>query len=312
MLDFVVIGGQKGGTTSLWRYLCVHPSIAMPELKEEPFFCTDEALAPGGAERFLLAHFGDAPAGALLGKATPQYMRGFEEADVEEIARRMAAAMPDGRLIALLRDPIDRAVSQYRMSVRRGLESRSFDAAATELLEPEQLAAGRRRPTETNSYLVQGEYGRLLAIYRKHFPARQLHVELTADLDCEPARVLDRIRTFLELDPGPWTAGLDIRYHRGGRERLLDRETRRELLEFMSENVWPALGERSHRVQRLFGGFLEIWDVKPDDEPIRISGATRSRLEKHYAADANILNALGYPAPWTRAWSERGDSPKAR
>jgi hypothetical protein len=301
-LDFLVIGVQKGGTTSLWQHLRAHPSIAMPELKEEPFFCTDASRAPDGLRKFLGAQFGEVPAGALLGKATPQYMTGFEGVEVGEIVRRIALAAPDVKLIALLRDPIDRAISQYRMSVRRRLESRDFDSAARELLEPERLLAGRERPTETNTYVAQGEYGRILGLYRDRFDAERLHVELTADLDRDPAGVLDRVLSFLGLDRGYRPSGLDLHHHRGGREKRLDPEAREQLDAFMAENVWPVAGDQVDRLKRLFRGFLETWDIKPDEEPIGVSPAIRSRLEQHFAADAEALADLGYEAPWIQSW----------
>lgn len=303
-LDFLVIGVQKGGTTSLWHYLRGHPAISMPELKEEPFFCTEDGQNQGALREFVATHFGQAPRGALLGKATPHYMMGSEHADLEEIVDRIASANPQMRLIALLRDPIDRAVSQYRMSVRRRLESRSFDAAAEALLDPRELVAARTRPTEANTYVVQGEYGRILQAYRRRFPPTQLHVEMTAGLENEPDAVLDRTLDFLGLDPGYRPQGLGVHHYRGGSSRRLDPDARRSLLGFMTEHVWPATGDQAERLERLFKGFLEVWDVEPDRDPVMLSESIRARLERHYAADAEALAALGYPAPWMGRWQD--------
>jgi hypothetical protein len=301
-LDFIVIGAQKAGTTTLWQHLRHHPSITMPERKEEPFFCYDEADQPGAFDAYMDAHFGSVPNGALLGKATPHYMMGQEAIDVGGVAKRIFDTLPGVRLIALLRDPIERAASQHRMSVRRGWEERSFERAIEEGLDPSELARGRRHPTETNSYIAQGEYGRILGAYRRRFPATQLHVELTEDLADDPAAVIDRILTFLSLPTGYRPRRPEARLHRGGIRKLLDTESRTSLGEFLEERVWPRLGDDAPAVKRDFNAFLEIWNVAPDDSPPPIDPAVRARLEQHYEGDAKTLASLGVAAPWIEAW----------
>jgi Sulfotransferase domain len=297
-LDFIIIGAQKAGTTTLWQLLRHHPSISMPASKEEPFFCGDEPRGRDAFAEFMATRFASARDGAVLGKATPQYMSGTEHADAGEIAGRIASTLPEVRLIALLRDPIERALSHYRMSVRRGWEERSPDLALTEQLDAAALSVARRRPNETNSYVAQGEYGRVLREYRAHFPAEQVHVELTAELDRDPGGVLDRALAFLSLPSGFRPERLDARLHRGGTRPLLDAESKASLLEFMQENVWPNLGEERERVRRLFKAFLTIWDIAPEEQPPQLSRAVRARLEAHYQKDVAALAELGYPAPW--------------
>lgn len=304
-LDFIVIGAQKGGTTSLWRHLQRHPEIATPERKEAPFFSGPEAERPGAWCEYLEAEFDGAPAGALLGKVTPQYMTGSEHADVERIALRVSQALPQVRLIALLRDPIERAASHYGMSLLRGIERRSFEAAIQAQLDSPEARAGRRRATPTNSYVAQGEYGRVLGAYRARFPAEQLHVEMTADLGRDPAGVLDRVLEFLGLPAGFRPPRLDARHHRGGTHKLLDAESHAALFEFMQDNVWPNLGDEAPRVKRLFDAFMAIWNVAPDDERPPIAEATRLRLEEHFRADAEALRGLGIGAPWLDTWRDR-------
>lgn len=307
-LDFIVIGAQKAGTTTLWQHLRRHPSISMPERKEAPFFCNVESAEPGAFGDYMATHFGDAGEDVLLGKATPQYMMGSEQVRVDEIAQRISVTLPSVRLIALLRDPIERAISHYRMSVRRGTEKRSLDAALAVQLDPVQLAAGRERPTETNSYVAQGEYGRVLSTYHAHFPAEHLCIETTASLARDPAEVLDRVLSFLSLPPGFRPPRLTARHHRGGTRALLDAESRQTLVEFMEENVWPGLGSERDRVKRLFNAFLVIWDIAPEAAQLSISAENRAHLEAHYESDAETLVDLGATAPWLDAWRRRWDS----
>ena len=311
-LDFILIGAQKAGTTSLWHYLRGHPRIEMPDRKESPVFCLDEEQMRGALPRLMASLAGDAAPDSRLGIAATYYMmgrgaanpyaRGQTTVDVARVAERIASAYPEVRLIALLRDPIERAFSHYRMSVRRGWESRGFATAVEELLEPAGLAAGRQEPTETNSYLAQGEYGRILDCYRAWFPAERMHVETTEALGEQPAEVLDRVLRFLSLPAGYRPPRIGARHHRGGTRKLLDSESEDSLLEFMGEHVWPNLGEDAERVRHLFQAFFGQWNVAPEEERPQLSPAVRQRLEAHYEADAELLARLGIRTPWVAAW----------
>jgi hypothetical protein len=305
-LDFLVIGVQKGGTTSLWQYLRDHSRLFMPRTKEAPFFDGRDADDPSKLAAFMDECFAEAPDGALCGKATPHYMRGSSHADVEDMAQRIATAFPDVRLIALLRDPLERAVSQYRMEIRRGREERSFEAAIADLLEPGQLIRSRKPAGPTDSYVAQGEYGRILGAYRERFPAGQLHVEMTEDLGSDPGGVLDRVLGFLGLPAGYRPEGLGVRHFRGGRRKRLDPEGQKLLLDFLRREALPHMeGDRDAHL-KTFALFYERWNVAPEDagedeqEPVSVE--TRSRLQDHFRADAERLTELGIPAPWLSRW----------
>ena len=157
-LDFIIIGAQKAGTTSLFRYLNEHPNIYMPPGKENPFFSDNETFARGWAW-YINEYYNEAPAERVWGKATPPYMT------YPGVPGRIRRILPDVKLIALLRNPLERAYSHYRMCVLRNLETRSFEEAVSTLLEPETLEESRRNPSETNSYITSGEYGRILKTY---------------------------------------------------------------------------------------------------------------------------------------------------
>ncbi|MGH9436648.1 MAG: sulfotransferase family protein, partial [Terriglobia bacterium] len=110
-LNFFVIGAMKAGTTSLHYYLKEHPGLFLPIEKEIPFFAMDE-LYERGMDWYLDEFFSKAGTGQLLGTVSPPYMLNSKAAE------RIYRALPDVKLIALLRDPIDRAKSQYKMLVR--------------------------------------------------------------------------------------------------------------------------------------------------------------------------------------------------
>lgn len=301
-IDFIVIGAQKAGTTSLWKYLSEHPRIAMPSFKEAPIFCMTEERVQGALEQLMESGFGEVAPDAVLGKVATYYMMGFGSVDVERVVDRIHGTWPEVRLLALLRDPVERAISHYKMSVRRGFESRTFDALVDELLEPGQLERARAQPSETNSYLVQGEYGRILRSYRRRFPAERIHVEMSADLESEPAEVVSRILAFLGLPADSSLPGLDVRHHLGGTERRLDAAAEAALVAFMEEQVWPRLGEDAMLAKGAFAFFLETWNVIPDDSKPSLSSANRARLESYFRADAEILGQIGVVPVWLADW----------
>ncbi len=139
-LDFLVIGAQRSGTTSLWRHLASHPEIYVPPSKEAPFFSHAEPFARG-LDWYLGEFFGEAQPEQQRGTVSPHYMMGSPGIDIHEVARRIHSLLPRVKLIAVLRDPIERAQSHHRMVLHRGRETRAFEVAARELLAREMLRA---------------------------------------------------------------------------------------------------------------------------------------------------------------------------
>lgn len=167
--NFLIVGAAKSGTTSLAHYLRPHPQVFMAAAKELHFF--DEHYAKG--LDWYREHFAGAQDATAVGEATPVYMY-----DAAAVAR-MAAALPDARLIAVLRDPVDRAYSHYWMNRRQGREPLTFaDAIAA---EPERLAAGPE-PRSHFAYVDRSRYLGQLRRLAEHFSREQVHVVLFDDL----------------------------------------------------------------------------------------------------------------------------------
>src|SRR6187397_1377370 len=115
--DFLILGAQKAGTTALYSYLRRHPAIVGPSWKEVSFFdrhyARGEAWYRGNFPTRLRHALAErrAHARAIAGEASPSYV--FHPSAPE----RVAALVPDARLIALVRNPIDRALSHYHHEV---------------------------------------------------------------------------------------------------------------------------------------------------------------------------------------------------
>lgn len=299
-LDFIVIGAARSGTTSLWAHLRVHPEVFMPGAKELGLFSRDLGQDRRLA-RYMREHFSDAPAAARWGTATPQYMRGRPRTPVEDIVRRIHEALPDVRLIAILRDPVERAVSHWRYAVRNGRERRPLQRALAEELEPDALETSRRRPQKNNGYLTFGEYGRILRIYRPHFPPGQLLLLLTADLEADPEAVMSRAYAHIGADPGFVPPGLERRHHQVGERRRVSPEAEEELRRHLEEEAWSHLrGRRRRGAERAFEYWFRQWNMPADETAVELGDAgLRAALSAHYAEDAEALAAdWGLDVPW--------------
>jgi hypothetical protein len=301
-LDFVVIGAQKGGTTTLFEHLRRHPDLCLPADKEAPFFNRPELFSRGVDHLFSTYFPRPLPTGKLLGTVTPQYMC------IAGCAERLASAFPSARLVAILRDPVDRAYSHYRMAVRRGMEERSFDDAIAAMLADDAAADAARVSTAlAETYVAWGEYGRVLCDYRDRFPAERLLVVFTDDLERDPGRVLTAIHGFLGV-PVLLPEGLGERYHVGSSQRRLP-GLQKWLRHSPVGSLWRRLpqGTRS----RLFMRF-ELWNVRRDAPPPtdveQPDGAapaapwtpeTERRLRTHFAGDEHRLaDRYGIELPW--------------
>ena len=310
-LDFLGIGAPKAGTTSLHEYLRTHPDLYLPEAKEQPFFTNDDAYREGW-EAFAAVAFHGAPPGRVYGKITPHYMAGpvaWTEATEAPaslvIARRIHQTLPDVKLVAMLRDPVDRAVSSYWQTTVLGDEERSLDAALTEELEPDALAEARVRPTDGHQHIVAGEYGRILADYLRFYPRDQLFVGSTAVLALEPMRLLGALYRFLGVETTHVPPNLGVRYQQRGTGRRSGvigavprvvketpglRQAWNSLPDHLRTRARARLRTAAHRRDQ----HTSVCDARMDQQP---EPAVLARLRAHYAPDVAQLERLVGPVP---------------
>jgi hypothetical protein len=196
---FLVIGAQKAGTTALYAYLRWHPEITGPSWKEVSFF--DRHWWRG--EAWYRGQFPLRAGERLVGEASPSYL--FHPLAPE----RARSVVPDARLIALVRNPVDRAYSQYQHEVALGREPLSFeDALAAEERrtrgEVERLVADPRafsRAWWDHTYAARGRYAEQLERWLAVFPHEQLLVVATEELGEAPPETYASILDFLGAAP---------------------------------------------------------------------------------------------------------------
>lgn len=236
---FLIIGAQRAGTTSLYSYLTQHPDVVGALTKEIHFF--DNGYQRGRS--WYAAHFpprrwvqlrrrGDGV--AVTGEASPYYL--FHPLAAE----RARQALPQAKLIVLLRDPVERAVSHYHHEVAKGFETLPFEVALHR--EPERLAGEHDRlvadPSYRSfahqhfSYLSRGVYVDQLRAWRAHFPEEQMLVLNSDEFFAEPAVHHRRVLAFLGLRPIALTA---YKRHNTYRRTQIAAEAHRRLVDFFEE-----------------------------------------------------------------------------
>lgn len=207
--DFLIVGAQRSGTTSMFKTLIQHPSVARPYLRKGVHYFD---LRHDRGMRWYRGHFPIAVTSRarrlgrrpVTGESSPYYM-------FHPLApRRIAAALPDVRLIVLLRDPVERAYSGHSHEIGRGYETEDFVRALE--LEPGRLAGQKEKMLADPSYnspdwqhhahATRGQYIEQLEELEKQFGRDRMHVVDSADFFAEPAPVFDGVLDFLGLDRG--------------------------------------------------------------------------------------------------------------
>lgn len=204
--DFMIIGAQRAGTSSLYRYLAAHQAIRPSLRKETEYFSRERHLS----EAWYRSHFPLRWQSGRAFEATPDYLC------FPGTAAAIAERLPDLQVVVLLRDPIERAWSHYRHMVRLGFESLDFEcalAAEESRIRPDldALSSGvlDYRPNSflRFNYVYRGMYAAQLEPWLANFDRGRVHVEFTEDLMADPASALGRVTDFLGVAPlgaGTW------------------------------------------------------------------------------------------------------------
>lgn len=242
MPHFMIIGAQKGGTTSLYQYLVEHPCIAPIYIKEPHFFDIyyNRSLGwyrshfPTSLEKYFVEHVHKHD--FITGEASPYYM-------VHPLApARIAKLLPNVKLILVLRNPVDRAYSQYQHQLRQpGVEPLSFEEAIDR--EEERLAGELQKIRENPyyfsfnhrhySYLTRGRYIDYLPTWLKLFPREQFLFLRSEDLYRDPAAVVHETLQFLNMPQTALKEPKDeYRLYNGASYAKLNPSTRERLVEY--------------------------------------------------------------------------------
>jgi hypothetical protein len=296
--QFLVVGTARAGTTSLNAYLCQHPGVFLPKIKEPCFFCFD-----GEKLNYKKGSF------AFRVKGWENYIRLFDNAEVEQIRgeistpylflyektiqniKKYISNRHSVKILILLRNPVERAYSQYMWRIRDGREELSFDKA---------VMAEKAREKEGYSidymYASRGLYYKQVKAYLDNFD--DVKIVLFEQLKSDPARMLSAICNFLDVDDtfqftrqeelnsssvpaSPFLSKLittesrtkfrilnqlPVKWRQGIREQFNSWNTSRKSSEPVSPDTWNYLydyfSEDITRLEHLTGMDLSAWRSK--------------------------------------------------
>jgi len=254
--DYLIIGTKRGGTTSLARWLLEHPDVGSlfpPRETRKGAYYFDVNYGLG--DRWYRSHFptraarhlSERRAGRrrLVGEATPYYLH-HPHAPI-----RARQVVPRARIIALLRNPIDRAHGHWAERSRQGVERLDFDSALD--AETDRLAGEEEHmlldPSYVSfahqhfSYVDQGRYHRGLGRWLSAFPTEQVLVVRSEDLYADPVRSFGDVLDFLDL--APYTPAELTGWNRTSNDPL--RPDQRERL---ASELQPSIAETEALLER--------------------------------------------------------------
>jgi len=201
--DFIIIGTARSGSTSLYYNICQHPCVLSAAYDELGYFDGNfhlglnwyRSLFPTLFSKWILKQKKQF---AITGEDTPFYIWN------PLVAKRILKIVPKIKLIVLLRNPVDRAYSNYHLSIRAGSENLSFeDAIQIELKKLDESNSKSEQNIEKytipRSYISKGFYSDQLKIWLELFSSEQLIIISTEDLESNPQKTLDEIYNFLKI-----------------------------------------------------------------------------------------------------------------
>lgn len=224
--DFLIIGAQRCGTTSLYYYLTEHPNIFPSSVKEVHFFDDSftkgmhwyRAQFPTIVEKYYIERI--RKHGFLTGEATPSYLLH------PHAPKRIFQVMPKAKLIVLLRNPVDRAYSHYWLRTTLGDETLSFEDAIH--AEEERISEARERLLADEnyhdkhrrvSYLSRGIYVDQLRRWMNYYPKEQFLILRSEDLYSDPAGITKQALEFIGVPGQEINTNKEYKQYRLGRKR---------------------------------------------------------------------------------------------
>jgi hypothetical protein len=255
---FLIIGAQKGGTTSLASYLAAHPEVVSPAYKEVHYF----DLNYGKGSEWYRSHFPIGGRRRLKSFVKGQRLRAIDATPYyllhPQVASRVARAIPSARIVLLLRDPVSRAYSHYHHEVRLGTEKLSFADALdaepartsgeVERMATEPLYEGFNYQHFT--YLRRGIYSEQLRCWLRYFRSEQFLVLSSEQFFENPAVGYRKALKFLGLTE--WELPAYPPEHTG-KYSPMPPEIRKRLIEYYAphnrilredlNSYWPGTGD---------------------------------------------------------------------
>lgn len=301
--NFFIVGAPKAGTTSLYHYLGQHPDVYMSPVKEPNYFAEEirrENIGPQWQEwarreedslqLYLRGPMHETRFGGIVCR-WPDYLKLFEKVTDEKAigeasvcylwsqtaARNIAANRPNAKIVMILRNPVDRAFSQYKQAVAAGLVAKSFREQVRESLNNKFARFELLSP-----FLEYGLYYEQVKRYTERFPAESVRIYLYEEYKAAPTRIITDIFRFLTVDP---------KFSPDVSEKHLEMFLPRfKWLSFMLKKwgIWPRV--KNIVPDDLVPVMKRV--VRRSNQKVELDPADRVWLRNYYRADMSRLSDL--------------------
>ena len=271
--DFLVLGGMRCGSTTLYNALKHHPGLFLPEQKELHFF-DDRNDELGNDIEVYKRVFSTATNDQLCAEVTPDYLSCLQS------FQGIKNTFHDLKCVVILREPIARAISHYRLSVAAGFEVLSIDDAFQQ--EKERLKNRNEIADIYHSYLERSQYLDGLQRYASVFGKRAIHVMFLEELNQDPYQSLNKLCEFL---------GINTFSHEQATKLTRPTNTSEGLLSMQHSQLFKL----KNKVLRLLAPALS--QQKPTQ--LALNDKSRQKLEAHFFEQNRLLSKwLERDLPW--------------
>ncbi len=275
--NFFIVGAPKCGTTALYCYLCEHPQVFMPYIKEPNFFCYDfPSIREMQAMEDYLALFSEASnEHTVLGEASVWYMYS------SEAIKQLKEHAPDAKIIALVRNPVELVQSMHTQHLYSGWDT-----------ETDFVTAWRNQFTTDNPLVRYGEIAKLgLQTERllEHFPESQVKILVYEDFFKNIQQEYSKILEFLGLPDDQRTEFPRVNASKTVRSKGLENFIRHspKFVESMATGIKKVLGIERLNIMKRIGEFNQ---KRIEKKPV--SEAVLQELKEYFVEDVNKLSAL--------------------
>lgn len=191
---FFIAGAQRSGTTYLYHQCAEHPQIEMAlPVRPEPKYFINQWHPDATSDAYFVRYFGHKSGATVYGEKSTSYI------EIESAAQRMAHLIPDAKIVFVLRNPVERAISNYRFSIKHGVEQASLaEAMYHEETRRTQYDASKISVSPF-AYLQRGRYINYIRMYERYFDPAQIHIMIYEQMT-QDIQVIQQLYAFLGVD----------------------------------------------------------------------------------------------------------------